>query len=483
MNTATRSRMATWTITCGSWTRSDRLPHAVEQWQVHQAANKPSVISIRLRNCKELPSIGEACELRVDDSLLFNGKIITIDQRWAATGEQHTTVHAADFLADAANRQSVRELNGTTRDIIGTLAQTSVSGPSGPHWDHVYQTDQADLDLLIACCSMSGQYVFFHNDAVQIFTAAGLSEPTLTCTIGEQIRDLSLSTTAYGIPQSVAAHGWDTGTSTNFQAADVSVKAPYTTGSRWVHGLTHAKKEQVQARAELEAGRRDAAANYVTAIIEGTPDMYPGRKIICDGADGLPTTERVCYTVIHRCDAIDGYVCEVSTLPPQPPPIDRNARIVPGVVSNINDPDKRARIQVTYPTYGDLTSPWIPVALPGIGNDHGVSCTHSVGDWVAVSITGNDLGQAIVLGGVTQSLQNDLSPRKGSANCLHLRTPGGQQVTLDDQKKSLTVVTNDGHRIELSPGTMELHAAGNLNIKAPGKRITITASSVDFQQG
>ena len=84
---------------------------------------------------------------------------------------------------------------------------------------------------------------------------------------------------------------------------------------------------------------------------------------------------------------------------------------------------------------------------------------------------------------VTQALQGDLSPRKGSANCLHLRTPGGQQVTLDDQKKSLTVVTHDGHRIELSPGTMELHAAGNLNIKAPGKRITITASSVDFQQG
>ena len=63
-----------------------------------------------------------------------------------------------------------------------------------------------------------------------------------------------------------------------------------------------------------------------------------------------------------------------------------------------------------------------------------------------------------------------------------LGEPGGQRVRLDDHDKSLLFETEDGNLVELAPAQLRVHASTDLDIAAPGRRITIRARQIDFER-
>jgi hypothetical protein len=62
-------------------------------------------------------------------------------------------------------------------------------------------------------------------------------------------------------------------------------------------------------------------------------------------------------------------------------------------------------------------------------------------------------------------------------------TPGGQKVRLDDERGSLRVEDSHGSFVELAPDRVTLHAATELEISAPGRRVVIRGQAIDLESG
>lgn len=482
MSGAATRHLTTWSLTCGSWTRSERVPHQVVGWDLVQQTNRPSVLSIALHGPGKTPLVGEGCRLQVDDQELFSGTVTQREVQHAAGGDTAVRLVMIDHLGQAAHRQQTRRLSGSAKDIIAILVQGPVRGPAGVSYQHCYQTEQADLDLLIHLCEQSGLGAHWHEGALQLYPLAGDERAARTVRIGVEVHAATRRQDAYALPRSVSAAGWNAADCTSLRSATAAIADTHGQGERWIFGLSGTDATALQGRASQEAGRRAAAADVVDLVVDGDPAWYPGQRITLVGGEVEEHTW-VCQRVVHSLHADRGYVCEIGSAPPPNAPIDRGTRLIPGIISAIDDPDGRGRVQVRYPTYGDLESPWLPAAMPGLGREQGFSAMYGLDDWVIVGVAAHDLGQGIVLGGIPAALAGDAAPRRGSRSAVHLRTPGGQRLLLDDRERSLSLRTHDGHVITLKPGTLEVSAAGDLAIQAPGRRITFTAAAIDFLQG
>jgi len=61
-------------------------------------------------------------------------------------------------------------------------------------------------------------------------------------------------------------------------------------------------------------------------------------------------------------------------------------------------------------------------------------------------------------------------------------TSGGQKLRLDDSKKLIRLENSDGSYVELAPERVLLHAATDLQLEAPGRRVIVKGQAIDFQQ-
>ena len=77
--------------------------------------------------------------------------------------------------------------------------------------------------------------------------------------------------------------------------------------------------------------------------------------------------------VTHTIDADRGYLCELSSAPPEPrsEPIGQTHAVL-GTVSGVDDPDGLGRVQVTMPTLRDVESSWMEVVSVGAGSGKGL---------------------------------------------------------------------------------------------------------------
>jgi hypothetical protein len=73
--------------------------------------------------------------------------------------------------------------------------------------------------------------------------------------------------------------------------------------------------------------------------------------------------------------------------------------------------------------------------------------------------------------------------RAAGARAFTVRTPGGQALTLDSVDAMARLQTRAGGLFEFSAGGSHLRASGDLLIEAPGRKLTIRAASVAFEEG
>jgi len=70
---------------------------------------------------------------------------------------------------------------------------------------------------------------------------------------------------------------------------------------------------------------------------------------------------------------------------------------------------------------------------------------------------------------------------QGGTRRYTLGTAGGHRVRLDDEGRTLRVESSGGSYVEMAPDKVTLHAAGDLEITAPGRKIVISGQAIDFQ--
>jgi hypothetical protein len=170
------------------------------------------------------------------------------------------------------------------------------------------------------------------------------------------------------------------------------------------------------------------------------------------------------------------------------------------VVTGVDDPEGMGRIRVMLPNYGNVETSWLQVVVPGAGSDKGLIALPDVDDQVLVLFLNEEPDQAIVLGGLYGvGGPPDAGVEDGSVQRYTFTTPGAQCMRLDDGEQSVRIENshgdfiqltpeevrlgdNQGSLIELTPGRCRIHSAADLEIGAPGKKVTIRGQAIDFER-
>jgi uncharacterized protein involved in type VI secretion and phage assembly len=153
-----------------------------------------------------------------------------------------------------------------------------------------------------------------------------------------------------------------------------------------------------------------------------------------------------------------------------------------GVVVSVDDPDALGRVKVMLPTYGDVETDWMGVVVPGAGSGKGLVALPDVEDQVLVLFARGDPTKGVVVGGLYGAeAPPDTGVEGGAVRRYTFRTPGEQQVQLDDERETIRLENSDGSFIELSPEKTTLHSNVRLEIEAPGRPVVIRGRSIDFE--
>ncbi|MER5528009.1 phage baseplate assembly protein V [Streptomyces sp. NPDC002677] len=168
----------------------------------------------------------------------------------------------------------------------------------------------------------------------------------------------------------------------------------------------------------------------------------------------------------------------------------------PAVVCDNQDPERQGRVKVRLPwspdSGGDEYAVWARLATTMAGGGRGTWFVPETGDEVLVGFGGGDPNWPYVIGALwngqdepPESMDDgnnlrSIVSRTGiritlddtdGAVTLSLRTPGGQQLTLEDGGSTIRLADSGGNSLEMAPAGITLTAASTLSIKAQAIQI------------
>lgn len=163
--------------------------------------------------------------------------------------------------------------------------------------------------------------------------------------------------------------------------------------------------------------------------------------------------------------------------------------IVIGLVSDLDDPERIGRVQVSYPYREDQLSGWARLVTPMAGNQRGLFMRPEVGDEVLVGYEQSDPRRPYVLGAVW-STEDHPPPDDGQPSQNNLRliqSRSGHRVVLDDTAgaERIVIVDKDGTRtivIDSAGQSIQISCqSGDISLSAPAGQVSISAQSISLQ--
>lgn len=433
---------------------------------------------------------------------LFVGQITAVEHRYTSVHGYELRVRGYDLLHQLRKRQSVRaHVQVTTRDLARELVSDlglSVSAPEpGPLWPQLIQHRQSDLDLLQDSAERSGLYLTVRGTVLHLLTLQGIAgEAAVPLALGDSLLEARLELNADSIARTISATGWDSARLTTHTGQAATARTGRTASAQLTPARVGASAtrhlvdentlsdEHATSLAQAELDQRSAREITFWGMAQGDARLRPGTPVQVTGVADTLAGRYVLTSVTHTLDTQHGYIAELSSVPPAPRPRQHSSVGAPGVVTNIDDPEKQGRVRVSLPTYGDIETDWIPLLSAGAGPHKGLMVFPDKGDHVLVLLAHQDPGQGVVLGSLyTTEKPPDVGIEGGTVRRYTLLTPGGQRVHLDDGHNTLRLENSEGSYCELAPHTVRLHSAANLEIEAPGQHIVIRGQQIDFERG
>jgi phage protein D/phage baseplate assembly protein gpV len=196
-----------------------------------------------------------------------------------------------------------------------------------------------------------------------------------------------------------------------------------------------------------------------------------------DGYETLFTISgRQPNTISHLLEAENGHQAERGLI----------RGVVPGVVTNLNDPENLGRIKVKYDWLGDnIESDWIRVVSPMGGSGRGFFYLPEVNDEVLLAFEHGDIHHPYMIGTLWNSKDKPPSANNqvvgsGKVNQRILKSRTGHIVILDDTQGSEQIVIRDktGKNemvIDSAKNSMAIKVDGDFTVEAKGK-ITLNST-------
>lgn len=169
-----------------------------------------------------------------------------------------------------------------------------------------------------------------------------------------------------------------------------------------------------------------------------------------------------------------------------------------GVVTNIDDPDKRGRAKVSLPLLGDkIETDWLRILTFGAATDRGIAFIPEVGDEVIVGFVHGDVDQGYVLGTVWNKVGKAVADAVVGGAVEERRITGslGNRLRLidkssgDDESGLMLEVSDGAHKLFIGYNKTELVTDGKpieitdgeASIKIDKGKVTIDASEITLK--
>lgn len=447
------------------------------------------------------PSPGADILVRVgqENEPLFTGELSALEIEYGPGNQQQLRIRGYDRLRVLARRWSVRahvqtslhELINELTDGLGVSVETASRSLS---WPRMIQTHQSDFELLTELTAQVGLYPYLYGSVLKLVSLQGYWS-SATLELGRNLLEAQFEANVDPESGSVSVSGWDPlKTETHTGIARDPERGYDVDAGHDLSGSSGTEGYEIADRAAMSNGHLDSiarahlehrAARMVVfrGVADGQCSLRPGARVEITNVAEKFTGTYTLSTVTHTLDSQHGYLSSLSTFPPPLHDEEQHTRIGIGRITQVNDPENAGRVRVMFPTFDNIESEWLQVMSPGAGAGKGLMIVPEVDDVVLVLFAHGLPGQAIVLGGL-YGLDGPVDPgiHEDRVSRYTMRTRGGQLIRLDDDERSLTLETADGNRVQLTPDLFSLVAATDLDIAAPGKRISIRGEQIDFER-
>jgi phage protein D/phage baseplate assembly protein gpV len=417
------------------------------------------------------------------DAPLFEGEVTAVSFARTADGVPVSRIRGYDRSYRLRTRQTVRVFESVTATELGSAlcaavdVQLRAANSEGPRFARIVQHRQSDFDLLVEVAARAGCLVATTGDTVVLSTLDGEGEDILL-RYGANLHEVTVESNVDRLAGSVTADGWDPATAEAFTS---TVDKPGTGPEVHLLDGRAAGLGEATAAAQLVLDSRAKAALTVRGTAAGDTRIRAGARIV---VSGLAPTVDGRFTVAEAVHSLDGngFLTTFDTRPPPPPRPDPGSVVTLGRVVAVDDPQRRGRVRVALPAWGNLDAGWLGVICPGAGRGKGIVALPDVDDLVAVALPHADPAAGLVLGSLFGTLAPPDPGVDGAATRrFTLHTADGQSVVIDDAAHSLRLADRTGSFVELAPGAVRLHAQTDLVVEAPGHALTIRAATVDFE--
>ena len=484
--------------------------HALSRIRVQQALSLPAQCELLFTNPTNLGELLETfasgTELRVAASPLgdwiFDGEVTVTEQHYGPAGQMELRVRGYDRLHRLRKRQARRVFqNVRLADLASELCSetgaalfvsTSIDDPV---LAELVQSGQSDFDFLRQVTDRRGLYFTLYEEGLEILSLEGSGEP-VTLELGQSLFEARIETSAEIASPAVQAAGWSPYTAEVYTGE--ASPAPAGEPPAGSNGAAPAPAENPRevwnsiafdaayaaSVAQGELARRAARSRYAWGVAEGNPALRPGAVIEISGVDASARGSYTVTSATHIITSARGYQTEFSSLPPAPPAAETAAGMTLGIIVDVDDPQGLGRVRAEMPSFGGYESGWMHVVLPAAGANKGLMSLPAPGDTVLILFPLGEPAQGFILGGL-YGMQGmpDSGVDGGAVKRYTLLTPDGQRLTLDDAGRKIRVEDSTGSFVELSPERAVLHAAVDLLLEAPGKRVVVRGQNIDFERG
>jgi len=446
---------------------------------------------------------------------LLEGEITAIETQFSEKSQAPIFVRGYDVshrLHRGMHNRSFQ--NMTDSDIVKKIAAEvgiklgAIADSSIPH-DYVFQENQTNMDFLRERAARLGFELFMQDGQLhfrkpkvdgdlRLRWLTDLHSFRVRVTSAEQVKAVEVRAWDYGEKRAIVStrnreqvltetqNGTGSSTSTQFNG-----KPSQPTALIVDQPVFSPKEADLIAQAVCD----EVGGQYVCADArgEGNASIRPGRVIQLDnmgphsGQYYVTDTRHVYQERVYRTEfSVRGLRGGVMPRMQPHPPLQPGQTLLVGIVTDNEDPEGWGRVKVKFPTLTeDHASNWARVVAIGAANARGFDCLPEINDEVLVAFEHGDIHRPYVLGGVWNGKDAPPAPvqqsvQNGKVRLRTFQTRAGHQLQfVDDDNGSIHIKTAGGQDITLKDGngSIQVSATGAIDLSTAGK-VTISGAAI-----
>jgi phage protein D/phage baseplate assembly protein gpV len=401
---------------------------------------------------------------------------------------------------------------------LGT-AKVDSSGLTSMRYSYVMQYNQSDWDFLWARAQLFGYQVYADGSTLNFVKADAIRTliPPAALEWGKNLKKFEPRMIALGQVTEASAFGWDAGTKKGVTSSGTSDSSKTSaknigiglTGSQSIKKAFFISPKEIviepmvrtAGQAKTIAGARfeKNQSQFIRAsgeLVLGDPYLVAGTRVKISGV-GVTFAGSYYVTEARHIWNRDGYTVKFQVSGRNPysirhllqgkePVLNRINGVVVAKVTNLQDPEKLGRVQVSYPWMpkyngADLSSNWARLAVSGGGKNRGIFFTPEVDDEVLVAFEHGDPSFPYIVGVLWNKMDK---PPTGAGEILAsggkevnqrvVRSRSGHTIIFDDTKGKEQIIIRDKTEknsivINSKDNSMTIKTEGDFTIEAGGK--------------